>query len=94
MEQLVVDYFAQAIAQVPVGGTPAEIGAARDAAVQEMLAANPAVVNYLRRAVLDPSPPGGACWNGSPNWRAGRSPSSVPPGSPPPPGPNPARSSA
>lgn len=40
-----VDYFAQAIAQVPVTGTPAEIGAARDAAVQEMLAANPAVVN-------------------------------------------------
>jgi len=94
VEQLVVDYFAQAIAQVPVGGTPAEIGAARDAAVQEMLAANPAVVNYLRRAVLDPSPPGGACWNGSPNWRAGRSPSFAPPGSPPPPDPNPARSSA
>ena len=55
VEQLVVDYFAQAIAQVPVAGTPAEIGAARDAAVQEMLAANPAVVNYLRRAVLDPT---------------------------------------
>jgi TetR/AcrR family transcriptional regulator, regulator of cefoperazone and chloramphenicol sensitivity len=55
VEQLVVDYFAQAIAQVPVTGTPAEIGAARDAAVQEMLAANPAVVNYLRRAVLDPT---------------------------------------
>jgi len=55
VEQLVVDYFAQAIAQVPVAGTPAEIGAARDTAVQEMLAANPAVVNYLRRAVLDPT---------------------------------------
>jgi TetR/AcrR family transcriptional regulator, regulator of cefoperazone and chloramphenicol sensitivity len=59
VEQLVVDYFAEAIAQVPVTGTPAEIGAARDAAVQEMLAANPAVVNYLRRAVLSPSSPGG-----------------------------------
>jgi TetR/AcrR family transcriptional regulator, regulator of cefoperazone and chloramphenicol sensitivity len=55
VEQLVVDYFAQVIAQVPVTGTAAEIGAARDAAVQEMLAANPAVVNYLRRAVLDPT---------------------------------------
>ena len=54
VEQLVVDYFAQAIAQVPVTGTPAEIGAARDAAVQEMLATNPAVVNYMRRVVLDP----------------------------------------
>ena len=36
----------EAIAQVPVTGTPAEIGAARDAAVQEMLTTNPAVVNY------------------------------------------------
>src|ERR1700745_1147154 len=59
VEQLVVDYFAQAIAQAPVTGTPAEIAAARDAAVQEMLAANPAVVNYLRRAVLSPTAPGG-----------------------------------
>ena len=59
VEQLVVDYFAQAIAQVPVTGTPAEIAAAREVAVQEMLAANPAVVNYLRRAVLNPSSPGG-----------------------------------
>jgi AcrR family transcriptional regulator len=60
VDQLVVDHFAQAIAQVPVTGTPAEIGAARDAAVQEMLAANPAVVNYLRRTVLNPSPTGGS----------------------------------
>jgi hypothetical protein len=49
----------EAIAQVPVTGTPAEIGAARDAAVQEMLTTNPAVVNYLRRTVLNPIPPGG-----------------------------------
>ena len=33
VDQLVVDYFAQAIAQAPITGTPAEIGAARDAAV-------------------------------------------------------------
>jgi TetR/AcrR family transcriptional regulator, regulator of cefoperazone and chloramphenicol sensitivity len=59
VEQLVVDYFAQAIARVPVTGTPAEIGAARDAAVQEMLATNPTVVNYLLRTVLDPIPSGG-----------------------------------
>jgi TetR/AcrR family transcriptional regulator, regulator of cefoperazone and chloramphenicol sensitivity len=59
VDQLVVDYFAQAIAQVPATGTPAEIGVARDAAVAEMLAANPAVVNYLRRAVLNPNPPAG-----------------------------------
>lgn len=59
VDQLVVDYFAQAIAQAPITGTPAEIGAARDAAVAEMLAANPAVVNYLRRAVLNPNTSGG-----------------------------------
>ena len=59
VDQLVVDYFAQAIAQVPVTGSPAEIGAARDAAVQEMLATNPAVVNYLRRVVLNPLPAAG-----------------------------------
>ena len=59
VDQLVVHYFAQAIAQAPVTGTPAEIGAARDAAVAEMLAANPAVVNYLRRAVLNPNTSGG-----------------------------------
>jgi TetR/AcrR family transcriptional regulator, regulator of cefoperazone and chloramphenicol sensitivity len=59
VDQLVVNYFAQAIAQAPVTGTAAEIGAARDAAVAEMLAANPAVVNYLRRAVLNPNTSGG-----------------------------------
>jgi TetR/AcrR family transcriptional regulator, regulator of cefoperazone and chloramphenicol sensitivity len=59
VDQLVVDYFAQAIAQAPITGTPAEIGAARDAAVAGMLAANPAVVNYLRRAVLNPNTSGG-----------------------------------
>ena len=59
VEQLVVDHFAQAIAQIPVTGTPAEIGAARDAAVAGMLTANPAVVNYLRRAVLNPNASGG-----------------------------------
>jgi AcrR family transcriptional regulator len=59
VEQLVVDHFAQAIAQVPVVGTPAEIGAARDASVADMLTANPAVVNYLRRAVLNPNASGG-----------------------------------
>ena len=59
VDRLVVDYFAQAIAQAPITGTPAEIGAARDAAVAEMLAVNPAVVNYLRRAVLNPNTSGG-----------------------------------
>ena len=55
VEELIVDYFRQAIARAPAGGTPANIAAARDAAVAAMLAANPEVVNYLRRALLDPA---------------------------------------
>lgn len=59
VEDLVVDYFAQAIAQVPNEGTPQEIATARDAAVGEMLRSNPAVVNYMRRVLLDPGGPNG-----------------------------------
>ena len=59
VEELIVDYFRQAIAQAPAGGTPANIATARDAAVAAMLAANPEVVNYLRRALLDPAGPRG-----------------------------------
>lgn len=55
VDQLVVDYFAQTVNSVDSQGNPAIVAAARDAAVREMLAANPAVVQYLRRAVLDPS---------------------------------------
>jgi AcrR family transcriptional regulator len=59
VEQLVVDYHAQAIAQVPDNGTPAQVAAARDEAVRAMLEAHPTVVNYLRRALLDPNGGGG-----------------------------------
>jgi AcrR family transcriptional regulator len=55
VDQLVVDYFAQAIAEVPTEGSPGQIGAARDAAVRQMLRDNPTVINYLRRALLEPS---------------------------------------
>lgn len=55
VDQLVVDYFGHAVAAVPPTGTTAEIAAARDEAVRRMLADNPAVVNYIRRAVLEPS---------------------------------------
>jgi hypothetical protein len=47
-----VDYFAQTIAAVPAQGSPGEYAAARDVAVQRMLAENPPVVNYIQRAVL------------------------------------------
>ncbi|MET8774591.1 helix-turn-helix domain-containing protein [Nocardia sp. NPDC050713] len=55
VDQLIVDYFAHTVAAVPVAGDAAQVAAARDEAVHRMLAANPAVVNYLRRAVLEPS---------------------------------------
>ncbi len=56
VDQLVVDYHASAIADAatPDGGI-AEVSALRDRAVSEMLEANPAVLNYLRRQLLDPS---------------------------------------
>jgi TetR/AcrR family transcriptional regulator, regulator of cefoperazone and chloramphenicol sensitivity len=59
VEELVVDYFHQAIDRAPADGTPARVAAARNAAVTEMLAANPEVVNYMRRALLDPAGPRG-----------------------------------
>ncbi len=59
VEELVVDYFAQAVAQAPGDGTKGEITAARNLSVERMLESNPAVVNYLRRAILDPAGPRG-----------------------------------
>lgn len=53
VERWIVELYAKAIAQVPEGGSPREVATARDTAVATMLEENPAVVNYLRRAVLD-----------------------------------------
>ncbi|AYF74888.1 TetR/AcrR family transcriptional regulator [Nocardia yunnanensis] len=55
VDQLVVDYFAAAVSSVPPHGKPGETAAGRDAAVRQMLRDNPAVVNYVRRAVLEPA---------------------------------------
>ncbi|APA98680.1 TetR/AcrR family transcriptional regulator [Nocardia seriolae] len=55
VDQLVVDYFAAAVASVPLTGTPGENVAARNEAVRIMLRDNPAVVNYVRRAILEPA---------------------------------------
>ncbi|AFM20248.1 MULTISPECIES: TetR/AcrR family transcriptional regulator [Mycolicibacterium] len=55
VEQLVVDYFAHAVAQAPGDGTAAQIAAARDEAVRRMLETHPPVVNYVRRVILDPA---------------------------------------
>lgn len=57
VEELLVEHFAQAIAQAPTDGEPRQVMSARDAAVERMLAAHPEVVNYLRRALLDPAKP-------------------------------------
>ncbi|MEO6957607.1 MAG: helix-turn-helix domain-containing protein [Antricoccus sp.] len=53
VEQRVVDLFVAAIDRVPLDLAPADLAAARDAAVAQMLADNPAVIGYLRRALLD-----------------------------------------
>ncbi|OBJ44610.1 TetR family transcriptional regulator [Mycolicibacterium mucogenicum] len=51
VDQLVVDYFAGALAEVPEDASTA----VRDAAVRDMLRANRAVVDYVRRALLQPN---------------------------------------
>lgn len=55
VDQLVVDYFSSTLAEVTTEGSPAEVVAARDEAVRQMLRDNPPVVNYVRRAILEPS---------------------------------------
>lgn len=55
VDQLVVDYFAHAIAEVPVKGSAQHVAAARDRAVAQMLRDNPPVVNYVRRTFLEPA---------------------------------------
>lgn len=54
VEMAIVERFAEAIASVPIGSRPGgEVVAARDEAVADMLRINPAVLDYLRRAILD-----------------------------------------
>lgn len=51
VDQLVVDYFANVLADVPESASTA----VRDDAVRDMLRANPTVVDYVRRALLQPN---------------------------------------
>ncbi|MEZ0054030.1 AcrR family transcriptional regulator [Mycobacterium sp. MAA66] len=53
VDQLVADHFANALAAVPANASTA----VRDEAVRTMLRANPAVVAYVRRALLEPGAP-------------------------------------
>ncbi|OHU75636.1 TetR/AcrR family transcriptional regulator, partial [Mycobacteroides chelonae] len=55
VDQLVVDYHVEALRSVDEEKDPRKLAAARDAAVVAMLKANPPIVNYVRRAVLEPS---------------------------------------
>lgn len=50
----VVSYFVDALAMAERTGTPAEVVDARDEAVQQMLRANPTVVRYINRALIEP----------------------------------------
>lgn len=55
VERLIVDRHADAIAAVADDiGAAEEIAAQRDQAVRAMLDANPAIVGYMRRALLEP----------------------------------------
>ncbi|AXY49354.1 TetR family transcriptional regulator (plasmid) [Rhodococcus ruber] len=55
VEDLVVDHFVEAIAHAEQQGSPRDVAAARNHAVAEMLDSHPEVVNYMRRALLEPS---------------------------------------
>jgi TetR/AcrR family transcriptional regulator, regulator of cefoperazone and chloramphenicol sensitivity len=55
VRQHVIELIRQALESVPGEGTAAEIRHARDTSVDRMLTAKPAVMTYLRRAMLDPA---------------------------------------
>ena len=52
----VVEMFRSALEQVPTTGAPRTVAAARTASVEQMLADNPAVGDFVRRELLSPSP--------------------------------------
>lgn len=56
IDDFVVDRFREALQSVPLEGSPSDVATARDGAVGRMLAANPEVVDYLRRTVVTPDP--------------------------------------
>lgn len=52
VDTLIVELFATTLSSTPTTGTAREIVSLRDAAVAQMLRANPDIVDYLRRALL------------------------------------------
>lgn len=59
VDEVVVESVVQTLATVDHSGPAAAVVAARDAAVREMLARNPVIVQYLNRALLEPDGRGG-----------------------------------
>lgn len=55
VEQYIIDRFAEQLGEVPLNLAAAEVARLRDARVTEMLRAQPAIVDYMRRALLTPS---------------------------------------
>lgn len=54
VEQIVVERFADALATTPIDDADPEIARRRNEAVADMLVRHPEVVDYLRRALLEP----------------------------------------
>lgn len=54
VDGVVVDQIVAALATADHSGSPAQVIAARDAAVRQMLERNPVIVHYLNRALLEP----------------------------------------
>ena len=54
VERLVIERFQSALLAVPLNGSAAQVGPARDASIARMLSEHPVLVDYVRRAMLDP----------------------------------------
>ena len=52
VDTLIVELFATTLSSTPTTGAAREVVGLRDAAVEQMLRENPAIVDYLRRALL------------------------------------------
>lgn len=59
VDAIVVEQVVAALATVGHEGSPAEVVAARDAAVRRMLVENPVIVRYLNRSLIEPDGRGG-----------------------------------
>ena len=59
VDAIVVEQVVAALATVGHEGSPAEVVAARDAAVRQMLGENPVIVRYLNRSLVEPDGRGG-----------------------------------